>query len=488
MPSWRSARRPRLAREDGFTIVELLVALIVLVVGILGAAAAFSSSEKLSLVNERHAAMAQIAQREIEQIEGLTYQQVGLQCGATNQPACPQHSADPTNPNYYVSSDGTTLTWDRTGGSSEPIDISATNGSVTPVQTWSQSSDGGLLGGQIYDFVTWSTDSRCSPGCPASQDYKRVTVAVTMTTGLQPTPVYVSSVISDPNAGTKSPDPPPPTCQTGSGTTGPCNSPISCQTGQCNANTYFLHDWLAHLSGLPQPPASNHVTHPTVAVSSGGVCTSNNVSGCPTPDLMDVNPPTGTSLYDYATDQCPVSQACFPGGREVSSSGTGTGSPSNCSNGAWGSLTNNSSGFWVTPPLSPAMTLTGVGGLTVYTQTINPGGSPPSVDPTVTYCLEIYDVPPDGAAGSLSDILAYPPVAKGGAAYVPPSNPSTGGNLATTLNQVSFIFTFSAQPVTIASGDRIGLRIWEESEPAGAPIDLMYDTVTYPSQLQLNSQ
>jgi hypothetical protein len=447
--------------------------------------------------------MAQIAQREIERIEGLPYGQIGLRCGGSGQASCPANSTDPTNPNYYVSSDGTKFQYDRsTPTATEPFDVDATNGTIVPSQSWSEVTQGGKLSGSFYDFVTWSTDSQCSPGCPSSNDYKRVTVAVTLNQSpacatnanacVHPDPVYVTSVISDPNAGRQIPDPPKPVCIQPTGTTGPCNITL-------NGATYFLHDWPATLSGIPPAPAGDSLTHDTVGITTGGPCTPTqslagtpaDVAGCPIPDLMDLNPPAGdalTPLYNYSSDLCPDSGNCYPGGREVQATGTGTGSAADCTNGAWGTLLNNASEFWVTPKLSSAATLTGSGGLTIYTQTVNPGGTAPSPPPVVTFCVEIYDVPNETSVlGSLADILAWPPVPKGGASYVATTQPS-GGNWPTQVTQTSFLFTFSAQTVTIPQNDRIGLRVWEYSEPGpAAPIDLIYDNPTYPSQLQLNT-
>jgi|GEM_PF-5177386 len=485
------------------------MAIVVLVVGILGTFTTFDTSQRLSLVSERHATMTQIAQREIERIEGIPYSQIGLS-------STPSTSTDPTNPDYYVvAGSPPQYEWNRSSSSSrETLDIDTTNGTIAPVQSWNETTQGGTLSGYIYDFVTWTTDpappggsaSACSPGCPSSQDYKRITVAVTMTSGLQPTPVYVASVIADPQAapagGTSNGTAgnplanPATTCQNSSGQTVQCTSGID----SGNANTYFLHDWAATNSGTPQTPSADHTTHPTAGTTSGGTCTtsqsqasnSSQTSGCPIPDLMNKTAPAGTTstpLYNYSTDQC--ADTCYPGGRLLQptcsglcsgSSGGGTGSTSDCTGGAWSSgLLNVQSEFWVTNPLSSSKTLTGAGGISLFTQTLG------SAAATVSFCAEIYDVPPSGTASSLADLDAYPPVALGGGAYVPPTDPSTGSNWPLSLGETSFVFTFSNQPVTVPAGDRIGLRVWMKATQ-DTPIDVVYDNPNYPSQLELNTQ
>lgn len=484
----------RLRRQDGFTIFEVLIAVLVLTVGVLSMFTAFVASQKLSLVSDKHESMVNIAQKEIERIQGVAYGQIGLV-------SSPAPSSNPSSPDYYVQAGSPpNFEWDRTAGSTEQLDVDTTNGTIPLTQGWSE----GQFMGQMYDFITWSTDPKCAPGCPTSQDYKRITVAVTVNGTAAPSPVFVSSVIADPsNAPTggvvngNSGNPlvnPATTCQS-AGQTVPCTSPID----SGNPNTYFLHDWPA-TGGTPQPPAANNVTHPTVGTIGGLLCTTlqalagilSNITGCPVPDLMDGNaPPAGSNgspppLYNYSSD---LGSSGFPGGRLLqptcsNGTGCGTGSTSDCSGGSFtNSLLNAQSEFWVSSPVTATTTLTGDGGLSVFTQTLN------SIQAVVSFCIEIYDVPPSGSSGSLADILAWPPVALGGAAYVPPSDPSTGGNWPTSASQVSFIFNFrgSSGSVSIAPGHRIGVRIWAKVN-ANLPINVVYDNPLYPAQVQLNSQ
>ena len=164
--------------------------------------------------------------------------------------------------------------------------------------------------------------------------------------------------------------------------------------------------------------------------------------------------------------------------------GGGTGSTSDCTAPAWSTtLSNKLNAFWVTPALSSAMTLTGNGGLTVFTETLS------GTVMTVSLCAQLYDVPPSGSAGSLADIEAWRPISLGGTAYVPPTDPTTGSNWPLTPSELSFVFNFrgSNGTVTVPVGDRIGLRVWMSANVNNG-IDLIYDNPSYASQLQLNSQ
>ena len=476
-------------------MIEVMVA--VLVIAILGMFSAFVGSQKLELVSERSTTMAHIAQREIERIEGISYPQIGLS-------SAPAPSTDPKNPDYYVSGGSSpTFEWNRATGATEPLDVDTANGTIPPVQTWTE----GNFTGSMYDFVSWVSDPNCSPGCSSTtSDYKRVTVAVTLNGELSPGPLWVSSIVSNPDA----------TPQSGvvNGTAGnPISSPASICTNSSgqqvtcvdpidsgNPNTYYLHDCPATNSSCPAPSASAPVQQ-TVGVASGLTCTtsqtlatsSSNTSGCPIPDLMDTNAPAGdatTTLYQYSSNLDPTGNPPGgpPGGRVLDplcsdSSGCGSGQASDCAANTTfsASLTAPENQFWVSPPLAASMTLTGQGGLSLYTQ-MNDNASA-----VISFCIEIYDVPPSGSPGSLSDLLAWPPIALGGSGYVAATDPSTGSNWPSTISQLGYAFTFSNSAVTIPAGDRIGVRVWIEAT-ANASISLMYDDYAYPTAIQLNSQ
>lgn len=466
------------AAQDGFTLIELMVAIVILVIGVLGLAIGFNSARKLSLVSERDATMAHVAQKEIERLQSIAYSQIALN-PTLSSPAesTPSHSTDPTNPDYYVTAASpAALQWDRSSSTStETIDVDTSAGSLLPVQNWSE----GNLSGQIYDFVTWSSDPHCGQGCPASQNYKRVSVAVTMGGGLQPYPVWVSSVIADPNAaptggpsGNGNPlNSPGTTCHDSNNNVVPCTNDIG-----GSAVSFFLHDWSA-TAGAPQAPSADHATHATVGAVSGLLCSLLSIlpaltTGCPQPDIMDGNPPSGTGstpLYHYSSDQ---GISGYPGGRVLKPSG-------DCTTGAWNtSLSNIASEFWVSSPVTATTTFTGQGGLSMATQTVG------SVNAAVTFCVALYDVPPSGGVGgSLVNILGWPPVNLGGAAYTPP------GNWPISPSQTAFSFDFrgSQGNVSIAVGHRLGVRIWIKDNVSAA-IAVLYDHPTYPAQLELNTQ
>jgi Tfp pilus assembly protein PilV len=213
MKHLRNAHRAALLRaEDGFTMVEVLAAILILMVGVIGLIGAFDSARKLSLLSERRTSSAHRAQLEIERLQSTPYAELAM--GST-----PSHSAESTNPDYYVK-EGSPAEYQYGTAASEvePLVI-ATKGECTSTNktecgVTANSPTGrectkyagacewkdGLQSGYVYDFVTWHTDGKCGEKCPTKENYKRLTVVVTVKvpSGAHAVaPVRVSTLVSE---------------------------------------------------------------------------------------------------------------------------------------------------------------------------------------------------------------------------------------------------------------------------------------------------
>lgn len=198
-PLFRRLPAPR--AEDGFTVIEVLIAALVLVVGILGLIGAFDSARKLTLLSERRTSMAHRAQLEIERLQTIPYGELALA-------SAPTHSTETTNPDYYVKEGGTEYQY-GTGGTEVEKLVTSGGGAVSATPSGRKCSEkvgacewvDGLVGGNVYDFVTWHTDGKCGAGCPAEKNYKRITVVVTAKVpsgNHEPASVRVSTLIAEP--------------------------------------------------------------------------------------------------------------------------------------------------------------------------------------------------------------------------------------------------------------------------------------------------
>jgi Tfp pilus assembly protein PilV len=202
--------RRRLAGEDGLTLIEVLMSVLLLVTGLLGVFDAFSASGHSIGSAERTAVMAQVAQNELNAVEALPYADIEDSSTPTKTT-----TTDTTNPTYYLStcSSNTCYQWNPSSSTStETVDVSTTAGKVAPGPTTvvtpapntstctSSSTSSCDIVLSVYIFVTETTDSICSQtGVSCSGfSYKRVTVAVKNTGSSAPkNPVYLSSFVAN---------------------------------------------------------------------------------------------------------------------------------------------------------------------------------------------------------------------------------------------------------------------------------------------------
>jgi prepilin-type N-terminal cleavage/methylation domain-containing protein len=190
----RLLRRLR-SSEEGMTLIELLVAAVLIAVGLLALFTVFDSSRHLVTTSEKNDVAAHQGEAEIERILALDYNTIALT-------AAPTHAASSSSPDFYVQASGA-YQWDQ-GTAPKPADpmaVDATTGSLAHLSTWSDGQS--RLSGSIYRYVTWVDD----PAIAGTQDAKRVTLAITVNNtgpGAQSAlkkPVLVSSIVIDPKAG-----------------------------------------------------------------------------------------------------------------------------------------------------------------------------------------------------------------------------------------------------------------------------------------------
>jgi Tfp pilus assembly protein PilV len=380
-------RRPR--DEAGFTVVEVVIAALVLVIGGLAVFSLISAAIRNNYRSEQSQVVNDQLQQELEKVKQLPYAQVALT-------SLPTHSTDAANPSFRVS--GTQFNVNRTGspanfnlvyngGHSNETGGSVSGGAVAPTGSFHN----GSVNGQIYRYVVWQPATACS-NCAhdANSDFsgsqrvpwvKHVVVAIALDqTASGGVRAYqeVQGDLGNPDEGQ------------GSGSPGSC-------TSSCNNST----PWTFWLTDTPcnnttrQPIAGDHLTHDTLGVCSKGMTT-----GPPgllganagAPDLMftQATPCAGNDctagqpLYDYATDVEPAQNADQDKGLQERD-------PTNVLNGGAGCLTDLSGlssllslgsdpewyiHKWVSntiPTGLGSIVLDGTGNLNLWTQTIDNG-------------------------------------------------------------------------------------------------------------------
>jgi len=199
MPRMRSFLRSHLPAEDGIMLVEVLIAILVLTVGLLGLIGAFDSARKLNLLSERRTSMAHRAQLEIERLQAIPYEQLAMK-------SSPSHSTEEANPDFYVREGGTEYQYGAVSTEAEKLALEASKGVIEPSPSGRKCSEtvgaceweDGSVNGNVYDFVTWHTDKAC---VNPVNSYKRLTVAVTAKVpsgNRQPATVRISTLIANP--------------------------------------------------------------------------------------------------------------------------------------------------------------------------------------------------------------------------------------------------------------------------------------------------
>jgi prepilin-type N-terminal cleavage/methylation domain-containing protein len=223
--------RRRAAAQEGFTLIEVLVAVLVLTIGIITLVAAFDSSRRLSTRDEERQTASAVAEREVQRIQALPWSQIALKSTPTTN-----SGAGAKDPTHYISNgpcpdngpvSSPCYQWDWNSSSSiEPMVIDTLNGDSTANPTpWSTTIIAGgstvRLSGNVYRYITWVNDANCTlASCLPSSDPKRIFVAVTVS-GLT-TPITLAAVADNNVGGSKNGLTEGVTCIDGSTTNAQC--------------------------------------------------------------------------------------------------------------------------------------------------------------------------------------------------------------------------------------------------------------------------
>jgi hypothetical protein len=288
----------RLARDDGLTVVEVMVAAMIMIVGGLAVLQLVDASARNNYRGEQSQVASNRLQEEIEKVKQLPYDKIALT-------GLPTDTSDPTDPRWRTQ--GTSYAVTKQGGSPQPLVYngsalygggSVSEGALDPTPIPFASAD---VSGNIYRFVVWENDESCADSqCPGQQDLKRVIVALRLNTtaagGARPYQEIQSQIV-DPQVEPVDNSTPLPDID-GDGEPDPLPDP----------NDPNQRPWLTFLTDTPcnntsrQPITADHLTHNTRGACSAGLQTGNSPGA---PDLMFTETPPldpESPIFDYATD------------------------------------------------------------------------------------------------------------------------------------------------------------------------------------------
>jgi type II secretory pathway pseudopilin PulG len=466
--------RARANSEEGFTIVEVLVAALILVAG---AIATFGVLASATVDNQR-AKATQVAldkaQQEMEVLRSLSDEELALT-------TAPSTSSEEGNPGYrynagegkYAIKRGTPPSEYkeivRNGGiryPGEPIE----HGVVSPGPT---SFTNGDVSGKVYRYIVWRNDTSCSAEtCPGEQDYKQIIVAVKLNSkangGNPGGYVEVQSNFVDPEHSA-------------------ADNPIPGAEGVVTAQQFFLSDTPCSSTGSTsrQEIAGDHSLHNTLGNCASGPQTGTTKGA---PDTLLTGPPpdptpedaTTPLVYDYSKDYentpapTPETAKGIQLRREESAGCTykeGKTSP------AW------EEHRWVTDPMPKEFKMTtgeGTGQVTIdfFTRALS--------DSQYTGKLCIYLFKREESGSTFTDTMLAN--REGGASYWT-WVPSTANKYwpREKWEEVTLTLTFNG-PVVIPAKARLGLALsLERAGTQGDAVSILYDHPSYRSRIEVDT-
>ena len=447
----------RIRGEDGFSLIELLIAMALTAVGVAATLGVFGAAGRTTVISQNTEVGAQQAQAELDRLSKLKYGELAL----TSTPVA---SADVKNPNYRVS--GTNF--NVRSGLTEPLVTTPGDEATAKVDpgptTFAVGQGGSTITGRVYRYVTWRDENCPATICDGAENTKRVIVAVSLdpvANTVQRNPLWFSTVISDPAA-------------TPPGYTGTAGGSGSGTGTNTSAQIFYLYDracdeedWDDWADSNHSPPSGSHNTRNTAQISatpsSNSTCA--NSDSMKQPDAMGTQAPPGNSstpIYEYSADLA----GDYLGGLAMMRKGNTCRTSYSSSDSANTAVPNKwAVHAWSTPPMEDEVfRLSGRATVSVWTQTLGGVSGRGFLCATLIERFEGGGVPSDTTIASTTyDVSAWP----------------------STPRRLSFTFTVSPQR-DIDINNQLVLVLHLRAESA-QDIALLYDHPSYQSLLEVET-
>jgi prepilin-type N-terminal cleavage/methylation domain-containing protein len=455
----------RAENEAGFTIVEVLVAIVIVSIASLTTFTLMSAATRNAQRAEASQVALEYAEQELELLRSMEDKNLALT-------AAPSSSANVNSPNRRVLN-GTYALNRRPLGNYRNLVVNGgslyggghvAGGTVNPGPTAFTSGD---VSGRVYRYIVWRNDEKCSEAsCPGKQDYKQIVVAVRLNTpGNQAAErgyVEVQSNFINPTDNKES-------------------DPLPGANGKViTAQQFFFTDTSCSASGTTtrQEPTANHLLHNTLGTCASGLHTGTTkgapdallLGSPPDPDPADINNPL---KYDYANDTYLDTTPDTGVGVQIRRDDT-----NGCHYTPTGTTNPESQVHrWVTDPMAEKFVLEGKVTLEVFTQSINKAQSSGKL---CIYLFKRHETgsPPVATDTMLTDSLGGTPY---WTYYESPI-------WTTELKAKILTMTIGGTPYTIPAGDRLGVAfsVERQSTPADA-LSFMYDHPQAPTRIEVDT-
>lgn len=447
----------RLRREQaGFTIIEVLVAILILAIAAMTTFTLLSQATRNAARAKAGQVALEVAEQEMEYLRSLENSQLGLT-------GSPSPATSESNPSFRVNpSEGTFALTRQPIGNYRTLVI---GGTVSPGPTPFTSGD---VSGKVYRYIVWRNDESCSETkCPGKHDYKQIVVAVRpdklASEASERGYVEVQSKFVDP---TKNAEDDPPL--------GPGESPISAQQ-------FFLTDTPCSPTGttVREEIVGDHALHNTLGVCSNGLKLNSKEKGAPDALLLgsppdpapedENNPP----LYDYDTSLEPTPDT--DKGLQILKDET-----AGCNYTPTGT-TNPAQQMhrWVTDPMKENFVMNEKATLEFYTRTIN--------DALYNGKLCVYLFKRQESGSTVTDTRLKN--LNGGTLYWTYTPESGEFWPRFEWKKVRLTMFFAESPETVLKNERLGvaLSVERNGTPQAEAIPVMYDHPRYPTRIEVET-
>lgn len=467
--------------EAGLTMIEVLVAAVVLVMGaaatfgVLGAATRNAQRAKATQV------ALDLAQEELERLHGIPYDELAVN-------AMPPESSNLKDPNSRM--DGSSFALKR-GNPNEAyfrVDVNAETGFSPESEFFTGDTEHGGVQGTLYRYVVWRNDPKCPEAeCPGDEDYKQIVVAVkpdrAVSQGGESGYVEVQSAVTAPIEHE-------PTQQEieeeekkheeeekekenggGSGT-------------DVTAQQFFLSDTACSSGGATarQEIVGDHLLHNTLGTCASGLQTGNEEPGAPDALLLAGAPDeypedeTKPALFDYSDDFYLEPTPDTDKGVQIRRDDT-----AGCHYKPTGTTNPESQVHrWVTDPMPKAFEMGGRATLEFYTRTLNDALY------TGRLCIYLFERIDVGNEEEEDKLLIDKETGNPYWTYEPEGNGYWPRN---SWAKIRLTMELQQAPKEIKKDRRLGvaLSVDRANTPADA-IPIMYDHPNYPTRLEVDTK
>jgi prepilin-type N-terminal cleavage/methylation domain-containing protein len=445
----------RLRADGGFTMIEVLVAILILALGSMATFTLLSSATR----NAQRAKASQVAldyaEQEMELLRSMKSDELALN-------KTPVHTtANSLDPDSRVLS-GTFGLRREPVGNYQTLVVNEAAGAVDPGPEPFTSGD---VSGEVYRYIVWRADEPCGEACKGLHDYKQIVVAVKLDTppnlAAERGYVEVQSNFVDPGK-TSTTDP------VGEG-----------EGEDVTAQQFYLTD--TPCSSTPptayQPIPGSHLLHNTLGTCQSGAHTGT-TPGAPDTLMLSLPPdpdpadPTIPAEYDYANDFYLDTSPDTGTGVQIRKDDT-----NGCHFEPTGT-TNPESQIhrWETDPMEGNFVMKEKVTLEFYTKSLN------NTSPQGQACVFLYKRHEEGSPTLLTNPY-------GGTDYWTYS-PEENKPWPQEWTKVRLTMAFNEAPYTIPQDDRLGVALSVEranTSSAADALSFMYDHPAHPSRLEIET-